>query len=148
MRSSNGNEEQDSSDEGIFQEIDVSETIDYRMFAKALALSLALMAVLLLLALIPFIGFFLVLTVSPLIAGYVGGKQYPERGMHVGIIAGILFSIALTFELLTLLSNFMTYAELTLGSLELCILSLIFMLNTLFCALGGRLAGEFQGGEK
>ncbi len=113
-------------------------------FDKAFVISLVIIAILSLLAFIPILGPLLALTLVPYLACNVGCKYVNKmNGAQVGILVGILWSIIEINVLLQILS----YVTISVSepvikqSIDYLIISIIFILNIIFCTIGGYTGG-------
>jgi hypothetical protein len=107
---------------------------------KSLLLGLGIIAILNLLVLIPGSGIFLILTLAPLIAGYISAKYEKARNYRNAIAIGIVWSIIQILIILTLVFSILPGIVPKIGVLEIFILILIFVCNIGFCVLGNRSA--------
>jgi hypothetical protein len=133
-----------------FQKIETEQTdkpdkqpIEQR-FDKAFIISLGIIAILSLLAFIPILGPLLALTLVPYLACNLGCKYVNKmNGAQVGIIVGILWSIVEINLLLQILS----FVTISVGkpvikeSIDYLIIFTIFILNIIFCMIGGYTGG-------
>jgi hypothetical protein len=110
-------------------------------YDKALAVALFYFAVLMPLIFIPipWLGFVLIFTIVPYIAGYRSSKYVNKRDcIQIGIIAGAIWSsvqLLLLFTLLNYVSS-LTLGTLRVGSIETLLLTMVFLFNIAFCVLG------------
>lgn len=107
---------------------------------KSFLLGLATIAILNLLVFVPGSGLFLALTLAPLIAGYSCAKYEKARDYKNAIAIGIAWSALQLLLILTLVQSLFPNIAPKLGFFEIFIFALIFICNTIFCALGNRLA--------
>lgn len=107
---------------------------------KALLLGLGTLACLNLLVFIPGAGLFLILTLAPLLAGWVCAIYEHAKDLKLVIIISVVWSVILITVLLSLLASVLTWLSVKIGFLEIFIFLLIFCCNLGFCALGNVLA--------
>ena len=88
----------------------------------------------------------LVLSLTPYIAGYKGGKYVSKRnGVQVGILVGLIWAAILTVLLLEVMKMVGTATIIEPGiytELDFLIVALIFIFNITFCAIGGWAGGR------
>ena len=113
-------------------------------FDIAFIISLALIAVLTLLVIIPYLGPLMVLTLVPYLACNKGCRYVSRRnGVQVGIIVGGIWSIVeiyILFNILTMVKMSLADPAIKTG-LDVLILILIFCANIIFCMIGGYTGG-------
>jgi hypothetical protein len=115
-------------------------------FDKAFFVALILIAILFVLIFIPLVGFILVLTLTPYIAGYKGGRYVSKKnGLQMGILVGLIWAVIVTFIMFETLKLVQNVSEVPPGiytALDFFIVILIFIFNIFFCALGGYTGGR------
>ena len=113
-------------------------------FDIAFIISLALIALLTLLVIIPYLGPLMVLTLVPYLACNRGCRYVSRRnGVQVGIIVGGIWSIVeiyILFNILTMVKMSLADPAIKTG-LDVLILVLIFCANIIFCMIGGYTGG-------
>ncbi|MEW6070769.1 MAG: hypothetical protein AB1485_09150 [Candidatus Thermoplasmatota archaeon] len=107
---------------------------------KSLFIGLGIIAMLNLLVLIPGSGFFLILTIAPLLAGYICAKYEKVKNYRNAVVIGISWSAVQTAFILLLAFSILSAIPLTVGICEILIFATIFICNTCFCILGNKLA--------
>lgn len=103
---------------------------------KAIGIGLGVLALLNVLIFIPFIGWFLIFTLAPLIAGYFSGRY--EKNYKNALCVGVIWSVIQIIILITVLSSIFQFISIQFGVLEVFIIILVFVFNTGFCVLGNR----------
>ena len=113
-------------------------------FDKAFIISLALIALLTLLVIIPYLGPLMVLTLVPYLACNRGCRYVSRRnGVQVGFLIGGIWSVVeiyLLFNILTMVKMSLADPAIETG-LDVLILLLIFCANIIFCMIGGYTGG-------
>lgn len=103
-------------------------------FGKGLLITLLWFLILIPLALIPFFGIILLVTICPFIAGYMGGK-YSNRNIFLGLISGLTWAVIVFSVLYKVIERF-AVSGIKIGTAEIFISVLFFSFITLFCGIG------------
>lgn len=121
---------------------------------KSVLIGLCAAALLNLLLLAGAAGFFLALTLAPLLAGYISSKYSLKKNsdlkkkLMTPIVIGAVWSIIQILLLVLLLSLILPWLSMKIGALEILIFILIFCFNICFCVLGNKLAYSEVENEK
>lgn len=114
-------------------------------YDKAFFVTLGLIALLSLLIFIPGIGFILVLTLAPFIAGYFGSKYVTKKdGIQIGVIIGIIWT-AIELFIIFQIAKSMNMSLIEPGiysAFDAFIIFLVFCLTAIFCGIGGWVGGR------
>ena len=105
---------------------------------KAIGIGFIVIALFNLLVFIPGAGWFLIFTLSPLLAGYFSGRY--EKNYKNTLCVGVIWSIIQIIILITVLSSVFKFMRMQFGVSEFFIIILVFVFNTGFCVLGNRSA--------
>ena len=103
---------------------------------KAIGIGLGVLALLNVLIFIPFIGWFLIFTLAPLLAGYFSGRY--EKNYKNALCVGVIWSMIQVGLFITVLSSVFTFLSISFWVLEFFIIILVFVFNTGFCVLGNK----------